>query len=81
MGTFFPCCSPRFLKKLPNTKKGALCIPRLLGILDLRRVQDCSGGVGPFSFRLTDRTRPWRKMSPKPFLGGLKVWGPYKPYP
>ena len=30
---FFYSPSPRFLVKLPNTKKGALFIPRLLGIL------------------------------------------------
>ena len=32
-GPFFPFCSPRFHIKLPNTTKGALFIPRLLGIL------------------------------------------------
>ena len=29
----FPFCSLRFFIKLPNTKKGALFLPRLLGIL------------------------------------------------
>ena len=32
-GPFFPFCSPRFLMKLHNNKKGALFIPMLLGIL------------------------------------------------
>ena len=32
-GPLFPFCSPRFLIKLPNTEKGALSIPKLLGIL------------------------------------------------
>ena len=30
-------CSPRFLIKFPNTKRGALLIPRLLGILRAQR--------------------------------------------
>ena len=33
MGPVSLFCSPRFRIKLPNTKKGALSIPRLLGIL------------------------------------------------
>ena len=32
-GLFFPFCSPRFLIKLPSTKKRALFIPRLLDYL------------------------------------------------
>ena len=33
-GPFFPFCSPRFLRTLPNTKKGAVFIPGLPGILE-----------------------------------------------
>ena len=32
VGAFSLFVGPRFLTKLPNTKKGALFIPRLLGI-------------------------------------------------